>query len=384
MAAARGERLASIDVVRGAVMVLMALDHVRDYFGDITDVPENLATTTPALFATRWITHFCAPVFVFLAGTAAFLYGATRSRGELARFLFTRGLWLIVLEFTVVHFGWILSFSAGVTFLQVIAAIGIAMLALSALVFLPLRAVAAVGLAIVCGQHLLDGVAVEPGGFWATVWGVLFVRGSRFDPPVLPLVIVIYPVFAWIGVMASGYAFGALVKLPRERRRKLFVRLGLALAAAFLLLRGSNLYGDPVDWEAQDGAAMTVVAFLNCAKYPPSLCFLLMTLGPAILFLGLLDREPGAFGRALATFGRVPLFYYVVHITVISVASLACYYFRSDVVYRAIVNFPPEDYGNGLPVVYAVWVAVVLLLYPVCRWYAGVKRRSGSPILSYL
>ncbi len=388
----RGERLYAIDWLRGIVMVLMALDHVRDYFGDIRLNPVDLATTTPELFFTRWITHFCAPVFVFLAGTSAWLYASRgRSRQELSRFLWTRGLWLIALEFTVVYLAWTSSFELRILFLQVIAAIGLAMVALAGLVFLSYRAIAVVGLALVLGHNLLDPLTPTDFGSLGWMWRILH-EGSMGDFVFVPVgsvsIMVIYPILPWIGVMALGYAFGPLTRAERPERRATCLRLGLGLTLAFVLLRWTNLYGDPTPWVRQDSAAMTLVAFLNCQKYPPSLLYLLMTLGPSIALLAVLDREPRALGRALVVVGRVPLFYYVVHLVLIQLSSRVFYKLRYGEDYSTIVeafggNFP-DWYGHPLWVVYLAWILIVLALYPLCRWYMGVKRRGRSPMWSYL
>ena len=388
----RGERLYAIDWLRGLVMVLMALDHVRDYFGDIRLNPVDLATTTPELFFTRWITHFCAPVFVFLAGTSAWLYASRgRSRRELSRFLWTRGLWLIALEFTVVYLAWTSSFELRILFLQVIAAIGLAMVALAGLVFLSYRAIAVVGLALVLGHNLLDPLTPTDFGSLGWMWRILH-EGSMGDFVFVPVgsvsIMVIYPILPWIGVMALGYAFGPLTRGERPERRATFLRLGLALTLAFVLLRWTNLYGDSTSWVQQDSAAMTLVAFLNCQKYPPSLLYLLMTLGPSIALLAVLDREPRAPGRVFVVFGRVPLFYYVVHLYLIQLSSRALYKLCYGEDYSTIVeafggNFP-DWYGHPLWVFYLAWILIVLALYPLCRWYMGVKRRGRSPMWSYL
>ncbi len=402
--APKTDRLDAIDWLRGIVMVLMTLDHCRDYFGDFRVSPTDLATTTPALFFTRWVTHVCAPVFVFLAGTAAWLYGATERgagrpwRRRLSGFLVTRGLWLIVLEATVVYFAWTNSFSIGLWLLGVIAVIGIAMVALGALVHLPLPAVVGVGVVLTVGHNLLDPIVPQDLGSFAWLWIVAHEGSMRSQMPILlgdpgPALVVIYPCLPWIGVMALGYAFGPLCARPRDERRRTLLRLGSALTVAFALLRLANVYGNPTPWVPQGSALMTIASFLNCEKYPPSLLYLLMTLGPAIVLLALLDREPGAVGRVLVTFGRVPLFYYVIHLYLIHLSSRALYLVTHGEALSSVGTSLrtltgqaswPEWYGHDLPVVYIAWVLVVLALYPACTWYADVKRRSHSRLLSYL
>jgi uncharacterized membrane protein len=372
-------------------MVLMAIDHIRDYFTNIRFDPMNPALTYPALFFTRWITHFCAPVFFFLAGTGAFLYGARRTRGELAKFLVTRGLWLIVLEFTILKFG--LSFNLDYTYIAgiVIWAIGCSMLALAGLVYLPPRAVGWVGVAIICLHNAFDGVSPSALGPFAPLWIVAHGRGG------IPIghgmvFFSTYPILPWIGVMAAGYGFGQFFLRDVEERSRIFKRLGIGLTVAFVLLRTANFYGDPLKWSAQKNALYTLFSFLNCQKYPPSLLFTLMTLGPAILLLAYLPKVRGRLAKPFIVFGRVPLFYFVLHIYLIHglAALLATIrYGSAPWMFAGIPNsFPgselPAYYGYGLGVVYLVWIVVLLTLYPLCKWFAGVKQRRRDVWLSYL
>jgi len=380
-------RLDSVDLLRGLVIVIMALDHARDYFTEVRFDATDLTQTTAALFLTRWITHFCAPVFVFLAGTSAYLYASRgRSRGEVSRFLLTRGLWLVLLELTVVRWAWTFNFSyTELLFVQVIWVIGVSMIALAALIHLPLPAAAGVGIAMMAGHNLLDGITPESLGAWGPLWTVLHVQSA------IPLgggrvFIVIYPLIPWIGVMAAGYAFGALLSRPERERRRTLLLLGGALTLAFVVLRAANGYGDPAPWSVQDGAGRTALSFLNTTKYPPSLLFLLMTLGPAIAALPLLERLTGPAARAVTVFGRVPLFFYVLHLYLIHALALAmgtlAGFDPRSFLHVWLLN--PEGWGYGLPVVYLVWVSVVLALYPACRWFAGVKARRREVWLSYL
>ena len=384
-------------------MVLMALDHARDYFSPTLGNPENLSTTTPALFLTRWITHFCAPTFVLLAGVAAWLYGSRqRSRVPLARFLFTRGLWLIVLELTVITYGWFHSFA--LLFWQVFAAIGVSMIALSGLVFLPRLAIATIGLVLVGLHNLLDPITLESAAPHATLWrflhegifpnfGLETVLGRSF--------LVVYPVLPWIGVMTLGYALGPVVQAPREERRRALLRLGVTSTLAFVALRSSGLYGEPLPWQTDQGPVFSALSFLACTKYPPSLAFLLMTLGPALILLAALDRDSGRVGRALETLGSVPLFYYIVHLYVIHAGSRLLHLIRFGEPVSALqaqfvflpqlgiteVSFQPfpEDYvGLSLPGLYVAWIAIVVAIYPLCRRYARWKRASSSWLASYL
>jgi uncharacterized membrane protein len=384
--AAARVRVDAIDWLRGLVMVLMVLDHARMYLSEARFDPTDLAHTTPLLFLTRWITHFCAPVFVFLAGTSAFLSGSRRgSRRALAGFLASRGAWLVLLELTVVNAAWAfnLRFESGVI-LQVIWAIGASMLALSALVFLPTFAVGAIGVAMIAGHNLLDGIAPESLGAFATPFAFLHVSGLR---EVLGVrLFVLYPLVPWIGVMAAGYAFGALYRVaPRTRRRRL-VALGSALLLLFVVLRAAGGYGDPRPFAAQAEPMLSLLAFLNVTKYPPSLAYVAMTLGPALLALAAVERARGAAHRFLVTLGRVPLFFYVLHIVLVHGMALLigvaqghpAAAFARDFLHR------PDGFGFGLPVVYAAWLAALALLYAPSCWFAGVKRRSRSTWLSYL
>jgi len=375
------QRLDSIDLLRGLVMVLMALDHVREYFTEARFDPLDLTRTSAALFATRWITHFCAPVFILLAGTSAYLVSKKRTRAELSRFLLTRGLWLVCLELTVVIFAWSfdLSYKGGLD-LQVIWAIGWSMIALAALVYLPVYAVGAIGILMIFGHNALDGIKPEALGAWAPVWNVLHVQGP------IPYGFVVYPLVPWIGVMAAGYALGTAYDLPDARRRRILSSLGLAAIAGFFALRALNVYGDPQPWSAQSSALFSVLSFMNLAKYPPSLLYLLATLGPALLALAWFEHARGAAARFLVTIGRVPLFFYVIHIALAhllaGLAALMLGYGPEVLTNRPWVLSP--GWGFGLPVVYAMWAIVVLALYPACRWFAAIKQRRRHWWLSYL
>jgi uncharacterized membrane protein len=409
-------RIDSIDLLRGIVMVIMMLDHTRDFVhsGAFTFDPTDLTKTTTAVFLTRWITHYCAPVFVFLAGTGAYLqFARGKSKRELSRFLVTRGLWLIVLEFTVVRFG--VFFSLDYRFLgmlQVIWVIGVSMIVLAALIHLPLRLITAFGVAMIALHNLLDGFRVDgwqgPGspvpGLGAKLWMIAHQAFRGF--PVVgfpsPIVVVIYPLIPWIGVMAAGYAFGALYQKDAASRRRVLLALGSGATVLFIILRAINLYGDPAKWSGQKNTLFTVLSFLNTTKYPPSLLFLLMTLGPAMIALALF--ETGSVSRALSgsrsllarlrnvfvTFGRVPLFFYILqwytaHLIAIVAGLLAgqpvAYQFASPI---DKFDSVPAGIGLRLWVVYVCWALGVILLYPLCKWFAGVKARRRDWWLSYL
>ena len=375
-------RNVAIDALRGAVMVLMALDHARDFYGDgFRHQPTHLATTTAALFFTRWITHFCAPVFVFLAGTAAFLYRDKHGPAASTRFLLTRGLWLVFLELTAMRLGWTPDPFYRFTLLQVIWAIGWSMVALAALGRLPLRGVVAIGGAIVVGHNLLDPIGPEAFGRLGWLWKIAH-HGGVLEPFPGRQLYVAYPVLPWIGVITLGFAFGSWMKLPLEVRRPRTLRLGLTLTAAFVVLRAINRYGDPTRWTTQPrGGLFTLMSFLNCDKYPPSLLYALMTLGPAMCALASLDgAKPGRALRVLTAFGSVPLLYYFVHLVVMRWTSLAISFGRFGG--EAITSRGRT--GLGLGAAYIGWIIVVAALFPLCRWFAEVKARRRDWWLSYL
>jgi len=356
-------------------MVLMALDHTRDFFSASGFNPRDVAD--PALFVTRWITHFCAPAFIFLAGISAFLYGDRRhGTREIGRYLFTRGLWLVLIEFTVVRIGWTFSFHFDHLVVQVIAAIGASMIALSALVYLPRWAIATIGLAMIVGHNTLDGIKAEQFGAAAPVWALLHQPGFFTLTPGLKLG-VLYPLVPWIGVMAAGYALGPLFKLEHTLRVRWLLVLGGAITVGFILLRATNLYGDPMPWTVQHSALATVLSFVNCEKYPPSLLYLAMTLGPTLLLAAALDGARGTIAGWITTFGRVPFFYYVVHLYLLhALALLFAWAMIGNAVFTA--SQKPAGYGLGLAGIYAVWLGVVISLYPLCRWFAAIKQgRTG-------
>ncbi len=422
---ARTGRVASIDIVRGAVMVLMAIDHVRVYSGQPAGGP------TPGIFFTRWVTHFCAPAFVFLAGTAAYLFGqklrggqspTRESRERLARWLVTRGAWLVLLELTVLRFAWTFNFHYPQSAMAgVIWCIGWCMILLAALIYLPMPAILAFGAVIVFGHNLVDAhleqiAAVLQKSPWAWFWQVLYFGGviERGDMTFG----VLYSIIPWVGVMALGYAFGPVMRTEPARRARICYWMGGAAIAVFLVLRGFNIYGDPRPWVTPPQPAATaqpsstssnaaaqpttatpaarprapaVLRFLGTTKYPASLLFLLMTLGPMLIAIALLEHAHGRVVGVLTTFGRVPFFYYVLHIPLIHLAALV----TSIVMFGQIspwlfANHPmlsppaPEGYTWSLPTLYLVWALVLIPLYIACRWYAGVKAKSKNPFLSYL
>jgi uncharacterized membrane protein len=378
------KRLDSIDLLRGLVMVLMALDHTRDFFGTSGANPRDVAE--PALFLTRWMTHFCAPVFIFLAGLSAYFYGARgRSVGAVSRFLLTRGFWLMLIEFTIVRVGW--TFNVDFTHLtaQVIWVIGASMVVLAGLVFLPRWAIAGIGLAMIAGHNLFDGVLAEQFGQVGFVWNLLHQPGLLHVGSGTRL-FALYPLIPWAGVMAAGYAFGPVMHRDEASRRRWLLGLGIALTAGFVLLRATNLYGDPAAWQGQSGTLATALSFINCEKYPPSLLYLMTTLGPALILLAAFRNAHGRLAGWLIIFGRVPLFYYVVHIFLIHALAIvfaAAVFGNASWLFGSFAG-KPAGYGMGLAGVYGVWLLVVVALYWPCRWFAALKQRRREWWWSYL
>lgn len=408
-------RIDSVDLLRGLVMVIMMLDHTRDFVHHDTFFfdPSDMTRTYPALFFTRWITHFCAPVFVFLAGAGAYFQLARgKSKAELSRFLLKRGLWMIVLEFTVVRFlvVWNVDYAQFLGMAQVIWVFGWSMILLAALIYLPLRAVAVAGLTMIALHNLLDPISITPWqgpgtaapGLLGSLWMVLHQSGAilPFGFPG-PILLLLYPLIPWLGVMAVGYTMASIYDRTPEERRRWLIRWGSAITIGFILIRATNLYGDPQEWAPQKSALMTVASFLNTTKYPPSLLYLMMTLGPALLGLALWEKynmrseatiqasATGALGRMLITYGRVPLFFYFLQWTYAHAAGylLSLAAGKPTSIYFGLPGFgppPSPNVGFDLWVVYLVWLAGVLVLYPLCKWYASVKAPRRDWWLSYI
>src|SRR6187551_1671606 len=379
---ARSARLDSVDLVRGLIMVVMALDHVRDYFhfSSLHGMdPVDLTQTTPAIFLTRWITHFCAPLFSFLAGAGVFLSASRgKSKASVSWFLVTRGLWLILLELTFVNWAWNFGFDLHRNWGLVLWALGWSMIALAALIHLPLRGIAAIAVIMIFGHNALDGIKPEAWGGAAWLWQILhapgtFPIGSSFT------FWVYYPLIPWIGIMAAGYAFGAVLKLEPEQRRRWLWRLGGGLILAFVVLRFTNLYGDARPWTAHPRAGFTFLSFLDCSKYPPSLCYLLMTLGPGLLLLAVFDRGVPRWLQPVLVFGRVPFFYYMLHLPLLHGLAYVVNVIRHGPDhgnFSAFSSVPiPPNAGVGLFLTYVAWAVVIFLLYPLCRWFADYKLR---------
>jgi uncharacterized membrane protein len=376
-------------------MVIMALDHVRDYFNRDAYLfdPTDVSHTHPALWFTRWITHFCAPIFMLLAGVSAWLYGRKNGRRAASSFLLTRGIWLIFVELVIVTLAWTFNLHYGVLILQVIWAFGICMILLSALLYLGRGVLLTIALLLIGGHNLLDGIHIGGHGFAAAFWSFLHVRQEFQFGPVH--YILGYPILPWLGIIVFGYWLGEWYGPDADtaERKRLLRRLGWGAIALFIVIRALGGYGDPAPWASQPNPVYTVLSFLNISKYPPSLLYILITIGPALLFLSVAEKPLNAVTRPLAVFGRVPMFYYLIHIYFIhAIATLAA----------AITGFPPsamtnlthwvtdnprlKGYGFGLGVVYAVWIGSVLALYPLCVWFDHYKRAhaAGQKWLSYL
>lgn len=370
-------------------MIIMALDHTRDFFGQSGISPTDVARAGSALFFTRWVTNICAPVFFLLTGTGAYLSLRRKSKAELSRFLLSRGLWLIFLDAVILRcFAMQFNFDYHITLLIVIWALGWAMIVLSALIYLPDFAVTGIGCLLIVSHNLLDSVPAKLFGAFAPLWNILHVQGFVITNP-QHMVFVAYPLIPWVGVTAAGYGLGQIFGWPPARRRVFLFRLGIGLVVAFLILRTINVYGDPTPWALHPSP---LLSFLNTNKYPPSLLFLLMTLGPATLLLALFTgRTPRLLAPALV-YGRVPLFYYALHFFLIHVlAVVICYAIYGHVHWMfespSLAQYPftrPPGWGFSLPITYLIWISIVVALYPVCKWFGSVKRRSSSAWLSYL
>lgn len=381
------QRLDVVDLLRGLAIVLMALDHVREFLQAEQINPTNLAETNVPLFFTRWVTHFCAPVFVLLAGAGASLGMLQRkSRWTHARFLLIRGLWLVILELTVVHVGWFFNFQLNAALGQVIWAIGWSMVGLALMLCLPDWLIPLVGAAILLNHNSFDGIPSSYFGSWGWIWTILKASGpvswGRFS------IYIAYPILPWLSVIAVGYGFGNLLKLPLPLRSRLIAGIGITMILLFIALRSRNVQGDPNPWADQSSTALTVLSYLNCQKYPPSLSFLLMTLGPVLAAWPLLERWQGRTADFIITFGRVPLFFYLVHLFVVHAMTVGIVYLQVKSLPAWLWNFPPGHAGPGtgvtLPWLFLIWLGVVLAHYPLCRFYGSVKARYPNSLLRFL
>ncbi len=385
-------RIHSMDLLRGIVMIVMALDHTRDYFHADSFVfdPLDLKKTSVAVFLSRWITHFCAPIFMLLTGTSAFLVGERKGTKALSRFLFTRGLFLVLMEHTVVNFGWNFNIHFAEFDFLVIWSLGASMIALSAMVYLPRKIILAIGIVLVAGHNLLDNVHAEGKGLSAFIWSLLHEPGTFSFAG--KTIFVMYPVIPWIGIIALGYSLGSLYSknIDAGQRRKTLLWIGTGAILLFMVIRLVNIYGDASLWNKQHSFVYTFLSFIKVTKYPPSLLYALMTLGPALIFLALFENKPGWLGKIFIVYGRVPMFYYILHIYLIHLlamfATRFCGHQWSDMIYDNFDNSTKlNGYGFSLGVVYLVWILVVLMLYPLCKWYDQYKTNNKEKWwLSYL
>jgi uncharacterized membrane protein len=375
-------------VLRGIVMIFMILDHVRDYFTNVHFDPLDLAHTSALLFMTRWVTHFCAPTFIFLSGISAYLSASKRKdKRGMAVFLFKRGLWLIFLELTVIGFGWQFDPGFHFVFLQVIWAIGWSMIVLSFMIFLKPKYIGGLGLLMIFSHNLLDHIHSNGAAIHDIFW--LFLHGAALYPlHNHRAIFIIYPLIPWVGVMMVGYAMGAVFTLESKIRKAILLQTGLASLMLFVLLRSINIYGDPNPWRVQDVWWKTVLDFFRCNKYPPSLLYLLMILGTSVLILGWLENVYNKITSFLMVFGRVPLFLYLIHVYLVHLTQLVIAFFAGfslrDMVHGPFRSPYPTDWGFELPVVYTVWVFIIIALYWPCRWFMRIKQQRKAWWLSYL
>lgn len=386
-AVATKQRIASVDILRGIVMVIMALDHTRDFFSNFRYDPTDLEHTNMAMFFTRWITHYCAPVFIFLSGTSAMLSaGRGKSKKESAWLLFTRGLWLILLEITVVRIGW--QFDLGFNFLvlQVIWAIGCSMMVLSLLIFLPLNIIAAFGLLLVLAHNTLDNIHAKE-LTTPLLWNIFHEQGFVALGKEQSL-FVIYPLVPWVGVMALGYCFGKVLLKPAAERNRLLRIIGGTAIILFVVLRATGMYGDPMPWKQYDETWKTALSFINCTKYPPSLLYLLMTIGPAIFIMPWLENFKGRISNFFTVFGRVPMFYYLLHIYVIHTLAMTAGvihgFHATDFIGNDKLFNPASGWGFPLGWVYFFWAMAIAILYFPSAWFMRIKMKYKNKWLSYI
>jgi uncharacterized membrane protein len=391
------QRIASIDILRGLVMLIMAIDHCRDFFHAGHPEPTDLANTTLFLFFTRWITHFCAPAFVFLSGMSAYLAGTRRTGGQLRGFLIKRGLWLIGIEVLVITLAITLNPFYNVFILQVIWAIGGSMILLGLLTWAPLPVIATIGIILVFGHNIFDPQVMPVDAVNKTFAGKLLMSGRGFGDfwPINAAgnrgLLLAYALLPWAGVMMIGYVFGSMYVKTYDaiKRRKTLLYSGLGVLALFFVLRYFNIYGDPAPWSVQKTTTLSIISFFNVTKYPPSLLYTCMTLGGALLILAFTEKVKGKFASILYTYGSVPFFYYVCHWYIVRISSAILFFIQgfktSQIVNKQIpLLFYPDQLGFNLFGVYVVWFCVILILYLPCRWYSQYKKTHAYWWLSYL
>ena len=382
----RIKRLVSIDLLRGLVMVLMALDHTRRFFHNAGFNPLDIEQSNIPLFFTRWITHLCTPSFIFLAGVAAYLsLQRGKTKQELTSFLLIRGFWLILLQLTVVSL--VLTFNPSVFITGVLWVIGWSMVILALLIQLPIPSLVILGIMLIVGHNLFDGVQAEQFGNFSWIWSFLHQR-KIFEPIPGIRLSLSYPLIPWVGVMISGYVFGSVLTKTKTQRLGWLRNLGLGLIFSFVVIRGINIYGDPKPWSVQSTFWKTVLSFINCHKYPPSLAYLLITLGIAFLILYIFESKRLPLLQPLITFGRVPLFFYLIHFWLIrfsgTLLALPKYGLTAITLPYASSSGMPDDYGYDLHHVYILWIVMLVILYPICNWFANYKSKHKYWWLNYL
>ena len=387
-------RITSIDFLRGTIMIIMALDHVRDYlfFGSFYFDPLDLTKTTGAIFFTRWITHFCAPIFLLLTGTSAYLVGQRKSKKELSAFLVKRGIWLVILELVVANLGWNFNITFPMIFLITLWTLGIGMIFLAGLIHLPLKWILAISIILIAGHNMLDGFHVQGNTLPAFGWSLL--HDQRFFTWHHEMFLVGYPLIPFIAITPLGYCLGQLYgsTYDAEKRKKMLLIIGASAVALFIVLRLSSVYGDPVKWSVQKNGFFTFLSFLNVNKYPPSLLYVLMTVGAACLFLAFTEKLQNGVVKVVSVYGRVPMFYYLIHIYIIHLIALTAsalttgqdwhiWFLKQPIWFTSSLR----GYGFSLPVAYLVWIAIVIGLYPLCKRYDAYKQgHKDKWWLSYL
>ncbi|NES04981.1 MAG: DUF1624 domain-containing protein [Okeania sp. SIO2F4] len=372
-------RVISIDILRGLVMVLMTLDHVRSFFSNADFNPLDLTQTNIPLFLTRWITHLCAPTFIFLAGIGAYLsLKRGKTKQQLSRFLLLRGLWFIFLDLTVVRLSWRFDLSHIFSTAGVLWAIGCSMIFLAAIIYLPTRIIATIGILLILGHNLFDNVQAKQLGNIGWLWAILHER-TMIEPIFGFRLFILYPLIPWIAVMALGYAFGTLFEMEKYRRLQLLRKIGLSTIVAFIIIRATNIYGDPKPWSIQSSFPDTLLSFINCHKYPPSLLYLLITLPLAILLLYYFEKSNIRYFKPLIILGQQPLFFYIIHVWLIHITAilfaLSRYGLTPFTFSQVGISWKPKAFGYDLPIVYLIWLLITFLLYIICDWFAKYKKK---------
>jgi uncharacterized membrane protein len=385
-------RIESIDILRGLIMLIMAIDHTRDFFQVYSPNPTNLATTTPILFFTRWITHFCAALFVFLSGVSVSLAGTRRTKKQLSYFLIKRGFWLIGVELILITFAITLDPLYHVLIFQVIWVIGISMIFLGLLIWLPRPVIVVIGALLFFGHDILDFINLPAAGAGSFLWKLFFTAFAFFyQVDKTHFLLILYAILPWTGVMLTGYVMGQVYQpsFDATKRKKILSVSGAALVVIFVILRASNIYGDPAPWAIQKNTILSIISFFNVSKYPPSLMYLCMTIGPGLLLLAAVEKINNPFTRLLIVYGNVPFFYYVLHFYLLRLLNIMLFFIqgyttKSIITPKSVMLFRPVEYGVNLWGVYLVWLLVIAILYFPCRWFSIYKKTHHQWWLSYL